>query len=112
MALGTPVVATDCASGPSEILADAPRGVARGAMLTDYGILTPPGDLSAFMSALQMASNPHLQISLGRAAYLRAQQYDPAEISLQYWGVLREALATKRGYREDRAPVRASALTA
>jgi glycosyltransferase involved in cell wall biosynthesis len=42
LALGLPIVATDCPSGPREILAD-------GA----YGRLVPPGDPAALAEALQ-----------------------------------------------------------
>jgi glycosyltransferase involved in cell wall biosynthesis len=49
MALGKPVVSTDCESGPSEILADG-----------KYGFLTPVGDSEALASAILevLSGNP------------------------------------------------------
>lgn len=52
MALGTPVVSTDCESGPAEILANG-----------KYGYLTPVGDSEALAAAiLQVLSGHHKSI--------------------------------------------------
>jgi glycosyltransferase involved in cell wall biosynthesis len=52
MALGIPVVSTDCESGPAEILADG-----------EYGYLTPVGDSDALADAiLQVLSGRHKAI--------------------------------------------------
>ncbi|WP_413740708.1 glycosyltransferase [Sphingomonas sp. Sphisp66] len=53
MACGVPVVATNCASGPSEILADRPRSAVTGGIDVDAGALVPTDDVDAFAAALR-----------------------------------------------------------
>jgi glycosyltransferase involved in cell wall biosynthesis len=50
MALGTPVVSTDCESGPSEILANG-----------EYGYLTPVGDSEALADSILKVLSGHLK---------------------------------------------------
>lgn len=58
LALGTPVVSTDCPSGPAEILQ---RG--------DYGPLVPMGDAGAMAQAIiRVLNNPHPREFLQRAS--------------------------------------------
>lgn len=90
MALGVPVVATDCPSGPSEILAGAARGLTKSANLARHGVLTPPNDISEFAAALALAVRPDVREHLSRAGAARALQYEPASIKNKYWAVLRE----------------------
>ncbi|HJO35851.1 MAG TPA: glycosyltransferase, partial [Gammaproteobacteria bacterium] len=64
LALGTPVVATDCRSGPREILAD-------GAL----GPLVPPGDaeaLAAAMAQVLTAPLPATRLRAGAERYTLA----------------------------------------
>lgn len=98
MALGVPVVATDCPSGPSEILADARRGEINSATLAAYGVLTPPGDAGQFAAALALAAQPENRARLAQAGAARAAQYEPTRIKDAYWAVLRaEMEKAKRG---------------
>lgn len=92
MALAVPVVATDCPSGPSEILADAPRGTIHAATLSPYGVLTPPNDVSEFAAALSFALDPGTRTRLAASGPVRAAHYDPIEIKNRYWSVLREEI--------------------
>lgn len=75
MSVGTPVVATDCPSGPREILKD-------GAL----GPLVPPGDPDALAAAmrqmLEMPQPPAWELKA------RAQDFAPACIASRYLGVL------------------------
>ncbi|MEN8212735.1 MAG: glycosyltransferase [Pseudomonadota bacterium] len=58
LALGTPVVSTDCPSGPAEILQHG-----------DYGPLVPMGDADAMAQAIiRVLSNPHPREFLQRAS--------------------------------------------
>ena len=65
-ALGIPAVATDCPSGPDEIITDG---------LT--GVLTPVNDASAIASAIgNLLENDQIRTTMGRAAAVRtAEQF-------------------------------------
>ncbi|MGQ0533489.1 MAG: glycosyltransferase [Caulobacteraceae bacterium] len=89
MALGVPVVATDCPSGPSEIIAETPRGLTSSAAVSRHGVLTPPNDVAEFAAALSLAAQPGIRERLARAGAARALTYDPASIRKRYWSVLR-----------------------
>lgn len=89
MALEVPVVATDCASGPSEILADAPRGQIKAATLSSFGILTPQEDVAQFAAALSLAAQPEVRARLAQAGAARVAHYEPSRIKDAYWAVLR-----------------------
>lgn len=73
MALGTPVVSTNCKSGPSEILADE-----------KYGYLTPVGDSVALAEAI-------LQVLSGNARPIAPswlKQFELDTVTLKYLDVL------------------------
>ncbi len=89
MALGVPVVATDCPSGPSEIIAETPRGMITSATVSRHGILSPPNDVAEFAAALSLAAQADVRERLSRAGAARAAQYDPVDIKNRYWSVLR-----------------------
>jgi glycosyltransferase involved in cell wall biosynthesis len=90
MALGVPVVAADCPSGPSEIVAGTARGLIGTATLASHGVLTPPNDISEFAAALSLVVRQDVRERLSRAGAERALQYEPAGIKNRYWSVLRE----------------------
>jgi glycosyltransferase involved in cell wall biosynthesis len=74
LACGTPVVSTDCPSGPGEIL-DGGR----------YGRLVPAGDAEALAGAIEAAlSETHDRDTLTR----RAADFAPARAAEQYLGLL------------------------
>lgn len=73
MALGIPVVSTDCESGPSEILADG-----------EYGYLTPVGDSDALADAI-------LQVLAGRFKAIHPSwltQFDVETATQKYLNIL------------------------
>lgn len=80
LAVGTPVVATDCPYGPREILADG-----------QYGWLTPPGDEAALAQAI-------LSVLQGRVRYdpatlqRRADEFSIERIAPQYEQLFHELL--------------------
>lgn len=92
MALAVPVVATDCPSGPSAIIADAPRGATRAATVSPYGVLAPPNDVAEFAAALSLAVHADTRTRLAASGPVRAAHYDPIEIKNRYWSVLREEI--------------------
>ncbi|PZO54460.1 MAG: glycosyltransferase [Alphaproteobacteria bacterium] len=93
MTLGVPVVATNCASGPSEILADSAREIVSGLALAQYGALTPTDDVASMAEALRLMSDPERRRDYGARAAARARTYSPEAAAERYWRVLREAMA-------------------
>jgi glycosyltransferase involved in cell wall biosynthesis len=64
LALGTPAIATDCPSGPAEILGNG-----------EFGILVKVGDAAALAQAiLQISSSSKVREELSKKAIQRAQQ--------------------------------------
>ena len=77
MALGVPVIATDCPGGPREIL--------RGGQ---DGLLVPPGDAEALASALRrMAGDARLRESLSSRARERAEEFRPDSVAHRWLDV-------------------------
>jgi N-acetylgalactosamine-N,N'-diacetylbacillosaminyl-diphospho-undecaprenol 4-alpha-N-acetylgalactosaminyltransferase len=110
MALGVPVVATDCPSGPSEIIAETARGIIESATLAPHGVLTPLNNIAEFAAALTLAVRPEIRERLSRAGVARALCFEPASIKDKYWSVLRtqlkkspDASTTYRGDKERRS---------
>lgn len=67
MALGTPVVSSDCPNGPREVLADG-----------EAGLLVPVGDAAAMAEGLQrVLTDDALRRDLVSRGHARAQEYGP-----------------------------------
>ena len=80
MALGLPVISTDCPSGPSEIINDKKNG-----------ILVPVKDEKALADAiLSVLTNSQLKNNLGREAKKKAQTFAINKIVEKYRGIFRE----------------------
>lgn len=80
MACGTPVVATDCKSGPREIL-DHGR----------YGLLVPVGDSSAIAEAVhQLLTDQTLAVKMSEAGYQRVHHFTVEQTVERVLGVLRD----------------------
>jgi glycosyltransferase involved in cell wall biosynthesis len=106
MALGRPVVSTDCSSGPRELLAPGtpPQIKTNAVQQTPFGVLTPtPEDrwlpaeapLSAAEAMLAQAmamvlSNAALRERLGQAAERRAREFAPDKL-MGHWVALATA---------------------
>lgn len=88
MALGVPVVATNCASGPSEIVANMPRPVLTSPMLADYGILVPPNDDVSLASAIAQMGEIETRERYSAAALTRAAEFSADKAVVQYWALL------------------------
>lgn len=92
MALGRPVIATNCASGPSEILADLPRTAVAGLTLAPHGVLTPANDVATMAQALRRLWNDDpLRERYGKKAAERADRYGVARATEGYWRAILEA---------------------
>lgn len=74
MACGTPVVATNCRSGPNEIIQDGVNG-----------LLVPPKDPTALANALmRLLTNDRLKRRLSEAGKRRARDFADGAITRQY----------------------------
>jgi N-acetylgalactosamine-N,N'-diacetylbacillosaminyl-diphospho-undecaprenol 4-alpha-N-acetylgalactosaminyltransferase len=93
MALGVPVVATNCADGPAEILAGVRREAIGGVHIAPAGILVPPGDADAFAQALRDVGNSELRERLIDGGRRRVADYSVAAAIERYWRVIDALLA-------------------
>lgn len=85
MVVGTPIVAFDCPSGPSEML-DA----------GSCGYLVPDQDVSAFADALYQAiTNPEEARSRAVLAQRRAREFDVSSIVCEYTDLIEEVIGAK-----------------
>lgn len=95
MSLGKPVVATDCPSGPSEILetvavpGEPSRG--RGGMLVECGAV----DMMA--RAITALHDSDLRGNLGKLARERAMEFSVERSTLGFWQVITSNLAANGG---------------
>ena len=78
LACGTPVVSTDCHSGPAEILVNG-----------RYGRLVPVGDVNALSKAIKMEiQDQKYDISLIK----RAEEFSPKKVASKYLNLLEEKI--------------------
>lgn len=86
MACGAPVVATDCPSGPAEILEGG-----------QHGLLVPPGDSAALAGALgAVLGDAALAQRLREAGSRRVQDFAPERVVPTWEAVLRATAAGRR----------------
>lgn len=96
MALGVPAIATNCSSGPSEILAGLDRGSVQGVVRGEYGILTPPRSAEHLAEALRTMQDDRVRRGYSAQAALRAEDFRVERAKARYWAVIGEALADRR----------------
>ncbi|WP_181832709.1 glycosyltransferase [Bosea caraganae] len=87
MALGCPVVATDCEAGPAEILDSAERAD-QEPIVAPYGILVPVNAPQALARAMQMMAEEPMRLSFSLKARQRAADYAPDQVVKRYMAVL------------------------
>ncbi|SEN60612.1 N-acetylgalactosamine-N,N'-diacetylbacillosaminyl-diphospho-undecaprenol 4-alpha-N-acetylgalactosaminyltransferase [Sphingomonas gellani] len=86
MALGRPVVVTNCASGPSEILADRARESVTGTLETPSGLLVPMNDATALAEAIaDVMADPQRRERQGAAGHEVASAYGVERAVSRYW---------------------------
>lgn len=93
MACGLPVIATNCASGPSEILAGRARHAISGGIDVDAGALVPTDDVEAFAQALGRVLAEPRRSACGARARERSQAYGVEQATADYWATIEAALA-------------------
>lgn len=88
MTLGLAVVATDCPSGPGEVLRGAARpGLAPQESAQD-GVLLPCNDVPALVAALQFLADPACRADLAARARARARDFGTEEVVRRYLGLI------------------------
>lgn len=96
MALGRPVVSSDCDSGPAEILAGVPDLKVRTSTEVTHGVLFPPTSAADLAIALRMLDDPDRCADLGRRAERRAADFDRSAAVAAYAQVIADAERAKR----------------
>lgn len=92
MALGVPVAAANCPSGPAEILAEAPRESIEGLSFAKHGVLTPQNDVAAMAEALRAMADADTRRRYGQKASERAKAFAAPAMKDRYWDVLRRVM--------------------
>ena len=92
MAVGIPVISTNCASGPSEILADCSRAEIDGLWFAEYGILVPTDSAELMAKALHAMTDSDLRLRYGKKAAERARYFTVEKAKRGYWEVVRAEL--------------------
>ncbi len=83
MALGLPIISTDCPSGPSEILGQG-----------KYGILVPPEDDKALANAIiSLAKDPLLRKRYGNAGLKRSADFSLTQMVHAYESLFEELIS-------------------
>lgn len=93
MVLSRPVVVTNCASGPSEILAGMTREAISETIDTPAGILVPVNDATALASAISvMMHDRERRQRDGDAAHAMACSYGVQRAVDEYWSVIGQVI--------------------
>jgi N-acetylgalactosamine-N,N'-diacetylbacillosaminyl-diphospho-undecaprenol 4-alpha-N-acetylgalactosaminyltransferase len=92
MAVGCPVISTNCHAGPSQILAGKKQDEVEGLTLAEHGILCPTNDPILMAQALDYLQLPEIRSAYAAKATARADAYGADRAVRAYWRVLEEAL--------------------
>ncbi|MEP2750126.1 glycosyltransferase [Parasphingorhabdus sp.] len=92
MSTGTAVVATNCRSGPSEILADKSNFPVEAMTLADFGILVPCNNIAAMADSLRYLQDDNTRQRFARLALTRTKDYTPEKAAQRYWHVIERGL--------------------
>jgi glycosyltransferase involved in cell wall biosynthesis len=97
MSLGIPVISTNCASGPSDVLADQPPEKIAGdrMVLAEHGILVPTNNVEAMAEALHVFQDASLRREYGAKAAARAKHFSVDRSRDLYWRVIRSQFNAK-----------------
>lgn len=93
MALGVPVLATNCRSGPAEILDDLPTLQIADVYRARYGLLVPVDDAPSMANALSLLTNDDLRRHYAERAAQGAARYAVQPAVDAYSRVLHDAIA-------------------
>jgi len=88
MALGCPVVATDCDTGPMEILAAKKRGRCTEVTLAEYGILVPVNSAELLTEAIRIGCQQSIMTMYSQRGKERARDFGIRNSVDRYWSVI------------------------
>lgn len=88
MALGCPVVATDCDTGPMEILTGKMQARCTGVTLAEYGILVPVNSAELLAQAIQVGCRENIRTMYSQRSKERARDFGVRNSINEYWSVL------------------------
>ncbi len=93
LACGTPIISTDCLTGPRELLAPEPGVLTPAGEFGRYGVLVPVGDTGALTAAMtEMAGNESLRERYKTDSPGRAAEYDQKIVIEEFRSVINEHL--------------------
>jgi N-acetylgalactosamine-N,N'-diacetylbacillosaminyl-diphospho-undecaprenol 4-alpha-N-acetylgalactosaminyltransferase len=92
LVLGTPVISTNCRTGPSEILDDEVETQVGDVTQARYGLLVPTDDAPAMTRAIDRLADPAIVEDLQTLAAAGATRYSLDAPVRQYWQLIDAAL--------------------
>lgn len=84
MALARPIIATDCPSGPAELL-KASAATPGKVVKAPYGLIVPNDDCAALAEAIRMMTDSKLRDELGAAGRSRIDDFLLDDVVSMYW---------------------------
>lgn len=96
MACGVPVVATDCRSGPAEVLDIGPRASGTGPIEGAGGLLVPVDDAPVMAEAFRRMTDSGLVARLAAAGLRRVASFGVERAVSRYWSVIDDVLKARR----------------
>jgi glycosyltransferase involved in cell wall biosynthesis len=84
MALGCPVIATDCDAGPAEILAHSGKRKAEALVLAPYGILVPMNSADDLGRAMRLMMDDSTRSEFSQRCRARAADFSPRSVVQRY----------------------------
>ena len=88
MALGCPVVTTDCETGPMEILTGKMRAPCTAVTLAEYGILVPVNSADLLAQAIRIGCRESFRSRYSQRSKERARDFGIRTSIEQYWSVI------------------------
>lgn len=103
MALGVPVIATDCPSGPAELLHEVESTRTQDVLPGRHGVLTPVGRPDLLAAAITLLQDETLRRDYARRAQARMAGFALPQIMNQYWSLF-ETVHRRDVVTSDRSP--------
>jgi glycosyltransferase involved in cell wall biosynthesis len=88
MALGCPVIATDCETGPMEILTGKMQARCTGLTFAEYGILVPVNSADLLAQAIRIGCGENVRSRYSQSGRKRAREFGIHTSVEQYWSVI------------------------